>query len=37
MDEMERELAIQVRAAVKSYGSLRVLKELDMSVPYGCM
>ena len=31
------ELAIQVRGAHKGYGSLRVLKGLDMSVPRGNM
>ena len=34
---MEEELAIEVRAAHKSYGSLEVLKDLNMDVPYGCM
>ena len=37
MDVMERDLAIQVSGAVKGYGSLTVLKELDMKVPYGSM
>ena len=32
-----RELAIEVRGAYKGYGSLRVLKGLDMSVPQGRM
>ena len=32
-----REFAIQVRGAHKGYGSLRVLKGLDMSVPRGHM
>ena len=32
-----RELAIEVRGAYKGYGSLRVLKGLDMSVPRGHM
>ena len=31
------ELAIEVRGAVKSYGSNLVLKGLDMDVPYGSM
>ena len=31
------ELAIEVRGAYKGYGSLRVLKGLDMSVPRGRM
>ena len=35
MEEME--LAIEVRGAYKGYGSLRVLKGLDMSVPRGRM
>lgn len=33
----EGELAIEVRGAYKGYGSLRVLKGLNMSVPYGHM
>ena len=33
----EMELAIEVRGAYKGYGSLRVLKGLDMSVPRGRM
>lgn len=37
MDDMEGELAIQVRGAVKGYGSHIVLKGLDMDVPYGSM
>ena len=37
MDVMERELAVQVRGAVKGYGSHIVLKGLDMDVPYGSM
>ena len=32
-----RELAIEVRGAYKGYGSLRVLRGLDMSVPRGHM
>ena len=32
-----REMAIEVRGAYKGYGSLRVLKGLDMSVPRGRM
>ena len=34
---MGEELAIKVRGAQKSYGSLEVLKGLNMDVPYGCM
>lgn len=30
-------LAIKVRGAQRSYGSLKVLKGLDMDVPYGSM
>ena len=30
-------LAIEVNRAHRFYGSLHVLKELDMKVPYGCM
>ena len=41
MDEVggasSRELAIEVRGAYKGYGSIRVLKGLDMSVPRGHM
>ena len=38
MDDIaEMELAIEVRGAHKGYGSLRVLKGLDMSVPRGRM
>jgi ABC-type transporter Mla maintaining outer membrane lipid asymmetry ATPase subunit MlaF len=41
MDEVgaasSRELAIEVRGAYMGYGSLRVLKGLDMSVPRGHM
>jgi ABC-type transporter Mla maintaining outer membrane lipid asymmetry ATPase subunit MlaF len=41
-EEMEgvaetREMAIEVRGAYKGYGSLRVLRGLDMSVPRGRM
>lgn len=32
-----REMAIEVRGAYKGYGSIRVLKGLDMSVPRGHM
>ena len=32
-----KEFAIEVRGAYKGYGSLRVLKGLDMSVPRGHM
>ena len=32
-----REMAIEVRGAYKGYGSLRVLRGLDMSVPRGRM
>ena len=36
MDHSEN-LAITVRGAQRSYGSLKVLKGLDMDVPYGSM
>ncbi len=29
--------AIEVAGAHRYYGSLQVLKDLDMTVPYGCM
>ena len=34
---MGEELTIKVRGAQKSYGSLEVLKGLNMDVQYGCM
>ncbi len=37
MSAAERELAIKVRGARKSYGRLEVLKDLDMNVPYASM
>ncbi len=35
--EEERESAIEVRGARKSYGKLEVLSGLDMNVPYASM
>ena len=36
-EEMESSMAVCVRRACKSYGSLKVLQELDMNVPSGNM
>lgn len=35
--DLSENLAIIVRGAQRSYGSLKVLKGLDMDVPYGSM
>ena len=37
MEEVNEQGAVEVKGAHWSYGSLSVLKGLDMDVPYSCM